>query len=127
MTIANEIASFLNISSDLVLPIGISTAILVFAALLYFWWASKIKETEAILRKLIKSIEQSGMSGLESLESTINITKDHQLKSLLLETRDNLVEIEGDIGQEFYSLRNYSDIWTARGVLTGRIHLLKIV
>jgi alkylation response protein AidB-like acyl-CoA dehydrogenase len=75
------------------------------------------------LRKLIKSIEQSGMSGLESLELTINTTEDHQLKSLLLETRDNLVEIEGDIGQEFYSLRNYADIWTARGVLTGRMNL----
>lgn len=123
MTVSNEIASFLNISSDLVLPIGISAAILVSAALLYFWWAFKIKETEAILRKLIKSIEQSGMSGLESLESTINTTKDHQLRSLLLETRDNLVEIEGDIGQEFYSLRNYADIWTARGVLTGRMNL----
>lgn len=123
MTIANGIASFLNISSDLVLPIGISTAILVCAALLYFWWTSKIKKTEAILRKLIKSIEQSGMSGLESLEQTINTTNDHQLKSLLQETRDNLVEIEGDIGQEFYSLRNYADIWTARGVLTGRMNL----
>lgn len=123
MTVSNEVASFLNISSDLVLPIGISAAILISAAALYFWWASKIKETEAILRKLIKSIEQSGMSGLESLESTINTTKDHQLRSLLLETRDNLVEIEGDIGQEFYSLRNYADIWTARGVLTGRMNL----
>ena len=123
MTIVNEIAKILNISNDLVLPVGISAAILVSAAMLYFWWALKIKETEAILRKLIKSIEQSGMGGLESLESTINTTKDHQLKSLLLETRDNLVEIEGDVGQEFYSLRNYSDIWTARGVLTGRMNL----
>lgn len=123
MTVSNEIASFLNISSDLVLPIGISALILVSAALLYFWLASKIKETEAILRKLINSIEQSGLSGLEALESTINTTKDHQLRSLLLETRDNLVEIEGDVGQEFYSLRNYADIWTARGVLTGRMNL----
>jgi ABC-type transporter Mla subunit MlaD len=123
MTVTNEIASFLNISSDLVLPLGISAAILMSAAFLYFWWASKIKQTETILRELIKSIEQSGMSGLESLEATINSTKDHQLKSLLLETKDNLVEIEGDIGQEFYSLRNYADIWTARGVLTGRMNL----
>lgn len=123
MTVTNIIASFLNISSDLVLPIGISAAIFVSAALLYFWWALKIKQTEEILRELIKSIEQSGMSGLESLEATINSTKDHQLKSLLLETRDNLVEIEGDIGQEFYSLRNYADIWTARGFLTGRMNL----
>lgn len=123
MTISNEIASFLNISSDLVLPIIISAAILVSAGLFYFWWALKIKETEAILRNLIKSIEQSGMSGLESLESTIKTTKDHQLRNLLKETRDNLVEIEGDIGLEFYSLRNYTDIWTARGVLTGRMNL----
>jgi SMC interacting uncharacterized protein involved in chromosome segregation len=123
MTITNEIANFLKISSDLVLPIGISSAILISAAALYFWWASKIQETEEILSKLIKSIDQSGMSGLESLESTINATKDRQLKSLLLETKDNLVEIEGDIGQEFYSLRNYADIWTARGVLTGRMNL----
>lgn len=123
MTITNEIASFLNISSDLVLPIGISVSILISAAMLYFWWDSKITETEAIMRELIKSIGRSGMSGLEALESTINTIKDQQLKSLLLETRDNLVEIEGDIGQEFYSLRNYADIWTARGVLTGRMNL----
>jgi ABC-type transporter Mla subunit MlaD len=123
MTITNEIASFLSISSDLVLPIGISVSILISAAMLYFRWASKVTETEAIMRELIKSISQSGMSGLEALESTINTTKDHQLKSLLHETRDNLVEIEGDIGQEFYSLRNYADIWTARGVLTGRMNL----
>lgn len=123
MTITNEIASFLSISSDLVLPIGISVSILISAAMLYFRWASKVTETEAIMRELIKSIGQPGMSGLEALESTINTTKDHQLKSLLHETRDNLVEIEGDIGQEFYSLRSYADIWTARGVLTGRMNL----
>lgn len=123
MTITNEVANFLSISSDFVLPIGISVSILISAAMLYFRWSSKITETEAIMRELIKSIGQSDMSGLEALESTINTTKDHQLKSLLLETRDNLVEIEGDIGQEFYSLRNYADIWTARGVLTGRMNL----
>lgn len=123
MTITNEIASILNISSDLVLPIGISAAILISATSLYFWWASKITETEVILRELIKSMGQSDMGGLQALESTIDKTKDLQLKSLLVETRDNLVEIEGDIGQEFYSLRNYADIWTARGVLTGRMNL----
>ncbi|WP_143474181.1 hypothetical protein [Limnohabitans sp. JirII-31] len=123
MTITNEVANFLSISSDFVLPIGISVSILISAAMLYFRWSSKITETEAIMRELIKSIGQSDMSGLEALVSTINTTKDHQLKSLLLETRDNLVEIEGDIGQEFYSLRNYADIWTARGVLTGRMNL----
>ena len=123
MNMANEIARFLNISSELVLPVVISAAILVSSAALYFWWASKITETEAILRNLIKSIDRSDMSGLHSLELTINTTKDRQLKSLLLETRDNLVEIEGDIGQEFYSLRNYADIWTARGVLIGRMNL----
>lgn len=123
MALTNEIARLLHISSDLILPIGISSAILLSAAALYFWWASQIKVTEAILRKLIKSLDQSGVGGLESLESTITTTNDHQLKSLLLETRDNLVEIEGDIGPEFYSLRNYADIWTARGVLTGRMNL----
>lgn len=123
MTITNEVANFLSIPSDFILPIGISVSILISAAMLYFRWSSKITETEAIMRELIKSIGQSDMSGLEALESTINTTKDHQLKSLLLETRDNLVEIEGDIGQEFYSLRNYADIWTARGVLTGRMNL----
>jgi ABC-type transporter Mla subunit MlaD len=123
MTITNEIARLLDISSDLVLPIGISAAIFISATALYLWWASKINKTESILRQLIKSLDQSGLSGLESLDSTINITKDHQLKRLLIETRDNLVEIEGDIGPEFYSLRNYADIWTARGVLTGRMNL----
>ena len=123
MTIVNENASILNISTGLVYPILLASGIFLFAAAFYFRWESKINDTERILQKLIKSIDQPGMSGLESLESTINTTKDPQLKSLLLETRDNLVEIEGDLGQEFYSLRNYSDIWTARGVLTGRMNL----
>jgi SMC interacting uncharacterized protein involved in chromosome segregation len=123
MTIENEIANLLNISNDLVLPIVISALILIFAVFLYFWWAAKIQETEVNIRKVIKFIEQPNLTGLESLELTIHSTKDHQLKSLLLETRDNLIEIEGDIGKEFYSLRNYADIWTARGVLTGRMNL----
>ena len=123
MTIENSIASLLGISSDYVMPIGISFGILVFASALYFWWTKRIAETEATLRILVQSIDQPGMSRLESLEATINTTTDPQMKSLLLETRDNLVEIEGDLGPEFYSLRNYADIWTARGVLTGRMNI----
>lgn len=122
MTLTTEIAKLLNISVELLLPVGISAAIFVISTVLYFYWSKKIKDTELILRGLNKSLV-SQQGGLESLDSAIHLTNDLQIKSLLIETRDNLVEIDGDIGLEFYSLRNYADIWTTRGVLTGRMNL----
>jgi uncharacterized protein YukE len=123
MSLVNETLKFLDISSDLLLPIGVSALIFIFALVLYIWWASRITKTEAVLRSLIKSLDQQGVNTLESFESTIRATNDPQIKSLLLETKDNLIEIEGDVGPEYFSLRNYSDIWTARGVLSGRMNL----
>ena len=123
MTKSTDLSRILNISNDLILPIVISCVIFAFAAILYFWWASKIEATEYNIRQLIKSLNKAGRSELGSFDATIESTKDNQIKSLLFETRDNFVEIEGDLGTEFYSLRNYADIWTARGVLTGRMNL----
>ena len=51
------------------------------------------------------------------------IPKKIKIKNLLYETRDNFIEVEGDLGAEYYSLKSYSDIWNARGLLTGRMNL----
>ena len=123
MNLKFYIADLLNISEDIVLPVVISMGILLFAVILYFWWQFKIKDTERKISILINSLKKSGPNGLAALQHSIDITLDRQLKNLLIETRDNLIEIEGDLGPEFYSLRNYGDIWTARGVLNGRMNL----
>ena len=123
MNLKFYIADLLKISEDIVLPVVISMGILLFAVILYFWWQFKIKDTERKISILINSLKKSGPNGLAALQHSIDITLDRQLKNLLIETRDNLIEIEGDLGPEFYSLRNYGDIWTARGVLNGRMNL----
>ena len=112
MNLKFYIADLLNISEDIVLPVVISMGILLFAVILYFWWQFKIKDTERKISILINSLKKSGPNGLAALQHSIDITLDRQLKNLLNETRDNLIEIEGDLGPEFYSLRNYGDIWT---------------
>ena len=56
-------------------------------------------------------------------DNEIENTEDKQLKNLLIETRENLLEIEGDLGPEHYSLRNYPDIWNPRSVLAGKLNL----
>ena len=123
MNLKFYIADLLYISEDIVLPVVIAIGILLFSVILYYWWQFKIKDTERKISILINSLQKSGLNGFATLQNTIDITLDRQLKNLLIETRDNLIEIEGDLGPEFYCLRNYGDIWTARGVLNGRMNL----
>ena len=123
MNLKFYIADLLYISEDIVLPVVIAIGILLFSVILYYWWQFKIKDTERKISILINSLQKSGLNGFATLQNTIDSTLDRQLKNLLIETRDNLIEIEGDLGPEFYCLRNYGDIWTARGVLNGRMNL----
>lgn len=123
MNFNSQLANYLHISGNFLLPIEISIVILIFALIYYISWNYKITETEQILRGFISALEDTNSPGIEALNSVINSTHDTQLRNLLLETKDNLIEIEGDLGPEYFSLRNYTDIWTAREVLAGRMNL----
>jgi ABC-type transporter Mla subunit MlaD len=118
-----ELAALINAPVGFMLPIEIAVVILIGAAAFYLFWASKIDQTRRIILKLSNLLELSKFTGSEALSLLTQAIKDKQIKSLLLETKDNLVEVDGDLGPEYYSLRNYSEIWTARGVLTGRMNL----
>jgi uncharacterized protein YukE len=123
MELESTLASLFGITEGLVFPIGIALLILLAALSIYLTFARKISVTELRLRRLTESLNRKDVTSIASLELAIAGTNDQQLQSLLIETKDNLVEIEGDLGPEFYSLRNYSEIWTARGILTGRLNL----
>ncbi len=123
MDLESKLASLFGITEGLVFPIGIALLILLAALSIYLTFARKISVTELRLRRLTESLNRKDVTSIASLELAIAGTNDQQLHSLMMETKDNLVEIEGDLGPEFYSLRNYSEIWTARGILTGRLNL----
>ncbi len=123
MDLESKLANLFGITEGLVFPLGIAILILLAALSIYLIFARKISITELRLRRLTEWLGRKGVTSNESLELAIAGTKDQQLRSLLMETKDNLVEIDGDLGPEFYSLRNYSEIWTARGILTGRLNL----
>jgi uncharacterized protein YoxC len=117
--IANEFV----IAQGLVLPIVIAVIICLFSFVLYLSWSERISYTKRTLEKLIDSLGNTEYQGMEILNHSIEVTDDQQIKNLLTETRDNLVSVEGDLGTELYSIRSYSDIWTARDVLTGKMNL----
>ncbi len=118
-----QLANLFRIPVGFILPIEIAIVIFIGAIFLYLSWSRKIDQTKKIVFQLSKSLEASKSLGPEALDYAIQAIKDKQFKSLLLETKDNLIEVEGDLEPEYYSLRNYSEIWTARGVLTGRMNL----
>lgn len=113
----------MNINPALYYPIGITLGICVASLVMYNHWSFKIDETKVALRALTKSLNAPNFSGLEALTNAINTTKDPHLKDLLIETKNSLIEVEGDLGSEHFSLRGYSEIWTSRGVVSGRINL----
>ena len=123
MDLISQLASLLGITEGLVFPVGIAFLILLAALSVYLTFARKISVTELRMRRLTELLGRQDVASTVALELAIAGTKDQQLQTLLSETKDNLVEIEGDLGPEFYSLRNYSEIWTARGILTGRLNL----
>ena len=118
-----ELAKFLNVGYDLIIPGEVSAGILLFSVIFYISWSRKIAGTQSLLDHLKSHLAKTNTNGLDALNTVISETQDPKIKSLLYETRDNLIEVEGDLGTEYYSLKSYSDIWTARGLLTGRMNL----
>jgi hypothetical protein len=123
MNLNNKLAELLGIGSDLIFPIEISVGIFLVSVILYTQWSLKINKARNELIKLIRVIRKSPLKGVGALNELLSETDNQQIRSLIYETRDNLIEIEGDLGPEFYSLRSYSDLWTSRGVLAGRLNL----
>ncbi len=113
----------MNINPALYYPIGITFAICLISLVMYNHWSLTINETKEALRTLTKSLNEPNFSGIEALTYSIDTTKDPHLKDLLSETKNSLIAVEGDLGTEFFSMRGYSEIWTARGVVSGRINL----
>lgn len=118
-----ELAKFLNVGYDLIIPGEVSAGILLFSVIFYISWSRKIAGTQSLLDHLKSHLAKTNTNGLDALNTVISETQDPKIKILLYETRDNLIEVEGDLGTEYYSLKSYSDIWTARGLLTGRMNL----
>jgi len=123
MNLNFELAKLLGIKSDLIVPVEVSAGIFIFSVIFYISWSLKIKATQNLLDQLRSHLAKTELKGLDALNSAIANTQDPKLKNLLYETKDNLVEVEGDFGTEYYSLKSYPDIWNARGLLTGRMNL----
>ena len=123
MNFNHELAKTFQISNDLIVPIEVSAGILVFSVVSYLLWSIKIGSTQRLLDKLKKDLIKNDFNGLATFNDVISKTEDPKIKSLIYETRDNLIEVEGDLGSEHYSLKSYSDVWNARSLLGGRINL----
>ena len=118
-----ELAKLLGIRYDLIVPVEVSAGIFLFSVIFYISWSLKIGNTQNLLDQLRSHLAKTDSNGLDALNTVISKTQDPKIKSLLYETRDNFIEVEGDLGTEYYSLKSYSDIWNARGLLTGRMNL----
>jgi ABC-type transporter Mla subunit MlaD len=123
MSLNQELAKTFHISYDLIVPIEVSAGILIFSLVSYLLWSIKIGSTQRLLDKLKKDLLKNDFNGLAAFNEVISKTEDPKIKSLIYETRDNLIEIEGDLGSEYYSLKSYSDIWNARSLVSGRMNL----
>ena len=123
MNLNNELSQFFHVREELILPLVVSAGIFLFALIFFTAWTVKINNVAKSLSDLKAILNRNEFVGLAAFENAINKTKDIKLKSLLIETKENLIEIEGDIDIEQYSLKNYSDIWTVRGALTGKLNL----
>jgi len=113
----------LSISNQLVLPICISLLIFAFAMGLYLRWALEIQRATEAIAKIAKALQQTDLNGLDAIRYVNIKSQDKNLIALMNETKRGLVEIEGDLGCEFYSLKSHSETWTVRRVLSGRINL----
>ena len=123
MNLNYELSQFFHVREELILPLVVSAGIFLFALIFFTAWTVKINKVAKSLSDLKAILNRNEFVGLAAFENAINKTKDIKLKSLLIETKENLIEIEGDIDIEQYSLKNYSDIWTVRGALTGKLNL----
>jgi ABC-type transporter Mla subunit MlaD len=123
MNLNYELSQFFHVREELILPLVVSAGIFLFALIFFTAWTVKINKVAKSLSDLKTILNRNEFVGLNAFENAINKTKDIKLKSLLIETKENLIEIEGDIDIEQYSLKSYSDIWTVRGALTGKLNL----
>jgi len=123
MSLNQELAKTFHISYDLIVPIEVSAGILILSVASYLLWSIKIGSTQRLLDKLKKDLLKNNFSGLAAFNEVISNTEDPKIKSLIYETRDNLIEVEGDLGSEYYSLKSYTDVWNARSLLSGRMNL----
>ena len=112
-----------NLPAEWILPVRISLGIFVSSLVLYLYWSSEINYSNEAASRLIEILKKSQGNGFVILSEAIAGKQEATIQNLLYETRDNLIEVEGDLGPEYYSLRSYPDIWTARGLLNGRINL----
>ena len=93
-----ELAKFLNVGYDLIIPGEVSAGILLFSVIFYISWSRKIAGTQSLLDHLKSHLAKTNTNGLDALNTVISETQDPKIKSLLYETRDNLIEVEGDLG-----------------------------
>lgn len=112
-----------NLPAEWILPVRISLGIFASSLVLYLYWSSEINYSNEAASRLIEILKKSQGNGFLILSEAIAGKQEATIQNLLYETRDNLIEVEGDLGPEYYSLRSYPDIWTARGLLNGRINL----
>ena len=111
------------IQSDLYYPIGIAFGIFLISLYLYTTWSQVIQESIDEIEKLTNGIKNKAFLSEDIFTAAIEGTKNKRIKDLLQESKRNLISIDGDLGPERYCLKPYSDIWTARNVLAGRMNL----
>ncbi len=111
------------IPSDLYYPVGIAFGIFLISLYLYTTWSQVIQESINEIEKLTNGIKNKVFLSEDVFTAAIEGTKNKRIKDLLQESKRNLISIDGDLGPERYCLKPYSDIWTARNVLAGRMNL----
>ncbi len=108
---------------NLYLPIGIAIGILLVAAFLYWSWSKVINQSIEDIKSLSDEVKNQAAVGGDIFSVAIDSTKDARIVDLLQECKRNLMTIPGNLGAKQYCLKPYSDIWTARNILAGRIKL----
>jgi len=109
--------------SNLYLPISIAIAILLISLYLYFSWSFVIDRSVNDINDLTDNIKSKKYISNDQFTTAIESTASGRIKDLLLECKRNLITINGDLGPEKYCLKPYSDIWSARKVLAGKMNL----
>ena len=108
---------------NLYLPIGIAIGILLIAAFLYWSWSKVISQSSTEIKDLALGLNGKDVTGGDIFTTAIGSTSNTRIIDLLQESQRNLITIRGDFGPKQYCLKPYSDIWTARNILAGKINL----
>jgi len=109
---------------NLYLPIGIAIGILLVAAFLYWSWSKVIYQSSAEIQDLAGKLNEGDATADGSIfNAAIRATSNTRMIDLLQEGERNLITIQGDLGPKQFCLKPYSDIWTTRNILAGKINL----